>query len=142
MVEGSLLLAEDRILSYMALLMPKCDAAIRYVPSATFYFEAETDPGQLLSQRRRWINGTVAGYLWLLQNWKLIKQSHLGLVKKMMLVFLVSCQLMLYAMVAVGPAIFGLGIYFVLNGTFGENPRNDVYVYCYITLYLLFVCVH
>lgn len=30
-------------------------------PDAEFYFEAETDLELFLKQRRRWINGTVAG---------------------------------------------------------------------------------
>lgn len=31
-----------------------------------FYFEAETTLKELVLQRRRWLNGTTAGYLWLL----------------------------------------------------------------------------
>jgi hypothetical protein len=35
------------------------------VPQAVFYFEAETNIKSLVLQRRRWINGTWAGYWYL-----------------------------------------------------------------------------
>lgn len=59
MVMGSLLLAEDRILSLAAVLLSEKGAYTAYEPAATFYFEAETNPKQLCQQRRRWTNGTV-----------------------------------------------------------------------------------
>lgn len=76
-VEGNLKIAEDRILSYGAVLWASrpgsgkdgtiriFDCVTHYVPDATFYFEAETDLGELVRQRRRWLNGTTAGYIWL-----------------------------------------------------------------------------
>ena len=42
------------------------------MPSTTFYFEAETTVKELVLQRRRWLNGTTAGYIWLLQQPELV----------------------------------------------------------------------
>ena len=38
------------------------------VHDAVFYFEAETDLRSLVLQRRRWLNGTNAGYLHIMLN--------------------------------------------------------------------------
>lgn len=99
-IQGNLKIAEDRILSYLLLLMPGACAPARvrgragragchrrvtapragpngeqfethWVPSTVFFFESEDALKELVPQRRRWLNGTVAGYLWLLTNSKL-----------------------------------------------------------------------
>ncbi|CAM5999648.1 unnamed protein product [Sphagnum balticum] len=76
LLEGSLLLAEDRILSYaMPMKSKRPDAYTTFVPNAIFYFEAETDSEPLIAQRRRWTNGTVAGYMWLLKHRKLFAST-------------------------------------------------------------------
>ena len=41
-----------------------------WVRDAVFYFEAETDLRSLVLQRRRWLNGTNAGYIYILLNLK------------------------------------------------------------------------
>eukprot|EP00122_Pirum_gemmata_P012866 Pgem_evm1s11978 len=61
LLAGNLLLAEDRILSYAAAL--KTGKFTQWVPSAVFYSEAETKTKSFIAQRRRWTNGTFAGYL-------------------------------------------------------------------------------
>jgi hypothetical protein len=73
-IQGNLKIAEDRILSYLLLLVPGPNGEqfeTHWVPSTTFFFESEDDLNELVPQRRRWLNGTVAGYLWLLTNTKL-----------------------------------------------------------------------
>ncbi|KNC76541.1 chitin synthase, partial [Sphaeroforma arctica JP610] len=64
LIKGNLLLAEDRILSYTVCLMT--GKYTRWVPMAVFYTEAETDIKSFITQRRWWINGTIACYLFLL----------------------------------------------------------------------------
>jgi cellulose synthase/poly-beta-1,6-N-acetylglucosamine synthase-like glycosyltransferase len=88
---GSLLLAEDRVLSYAAVLKSNNPggAITAFIPEATFYFEAETDTEKLWTQRRRWINGTVAGYIWLMLNAGMIFHSQVSLLQKTLTTILV-----------------------------------------------------
>lgn len=89
---ANLRLAEDRVISYLIILrspsvgrsecwpmrrgaillascvgkrLPSllCAAAVTsWVPNAQFYFESEETFRELVLQRRRWLNGTLAGY--------------------------------------------------------------------------------
>jgi hypothetical protein len=53
-------LAEDRVLSFVLVF---CTGfGTKWVPGATFYYSPEVNFQTLLTQRRRWINGTAAGY--------------------------------------------------------------------------------
>jgi cellulose synthase/poly-beta-1,6-N-acetylglucosamine synthase-like glycosyltransferase len=65
MLLGSLLLAEDRVYSYAAIIRASntTNPSTAYIPDAVFKFEAETDPEHLLTQRRRWINGKMSIYI-------------------------------------------------------------------------------
>src|SRR5204862_6936710 len=65
LVEGNLSIAEDRVLSNYSVIKIK-EKYMAFNPLAVFYFEAETDIEKFILQRRRWINGSVAGYLYLL----------------------------------------------------------------------------
>eukprot|EP00122_Pirum_gemmata_P014140 Pgem_evm1s13178 len=106
LLSGNLMLAEDRILSYAAAL--KTGKYTRWVPSAVFYFEAETESVQFTAQRRRWTNGTFSCYLYLLF-------LHPGLIfsaPKHSVFFKVSIfiqlllQTVMYCITAVSPAVF------------------------------------
>lgn len=69
-IVANLKIAEDRVLSNEAVLSAvvsyKRECTTMYVPDAEFFFEAETDLDEFVKQRRRWLNGTFAGYLWLI----------------------------------------------------------------------------
>ena len=66
LVLGNLRIAEDRVLSYASIFKAKpYNLRLGYCPKA-FKFEAEVSLKSFISQRRRWINGTFAGYLYLL----------------------------------------------------------------------------
>ena len=55
-------LAEDRILSFATVF---CSGyGTKWIPGATFYYEPEVTFDMLLKQRRRWINGTAASFLY------------------------------------------------------------------------------
>ncbi len=55
-------LAEDRVLSFVLVF---CTGfGTKWVPGATFYYSPEVTFQTLLTQRRRWINGTVASYFY------------------------------------------------------------------------------
>lgn len=143
MLLGSLLLAEDRILSYAAVLKTDKHYHTKYEPNACFYFEAETDPTKLLQQRRRWINGTIAGYLWLLSNISLLMKSKLYIYEKMFLSFLVFAQIMMFLVMSVGVSILTIGIRYPLSSFF---KLPTIYVEScvggYIVLYVVFVYLH
>jgi cellulose synthase/poly-beta-1,6-N-acetylglucosamine synthase-like glycosyltransferase len=42
-----------------------------FVHEAIFYIEAEKPLSQLVKQRRRWLNGTFASYIWMLSKYHL-----------------------------------------------------------------------
>jgi cellulose synthase/poly-beta-1,6-N-acetylglucosamine synthase-like glycosyltransferase len=143
MLVGSLLLAEDRILSYAAVLKTTKHYQTKYEPNACFYFEAETNPTTLLQQRRRWINGTIAGYLWLLGNIGLLLKSKLYFYEKIFLTFLVFSQIMMFIVMSCGVSILTIGIRYPLMSFF---KLQTLYVECivagYLLVYVIFVYLH
>ena len=64
-VKSNTLLAEDRILSF-AMVLRSMNLQTEWVAGATFSYEPMTTWVQLLGQRRRWLNGTVATYMFYL----------------------------------------------------------------------------
>lgn len=143
MLLGSLLLAEDRILSYAAVLKTEKRFHTMYEPTACFYFEAETNPTTLLQQRRRWINGTLAGYLWLLQRISLLYNSKVNIYNKIILTILIVSQLMMFCVMSIGTAILTVAIRYPLMVSFGV-PRLyvELIIAAYCMLYILFVFLH
>jgi len=116
-IEANLKIAEDRVLSMVASLLPKVKAKMMVNPNAVFFFEAETSLRPFVFQRRRWINGTVAGYAFLLltkrgRSW--LRNSSFDLKIKIILVLLLIGQLSIYAIVAISPAIFLFCLRFLL----------------------------
>ncbi len=143
MLLGSLLLAEDRILSYAAVLQTKKQYHTKYEPSSTFYFEAEVNPTQLLQQRRRWINGTMAGYLWLFQNIGLLFKSKMLFYQKIFLTMLLFSQLMMFCIMAIGVSILTIAIRYPLVSII-QLPRvyAEICVGTFMLLYIVFVWFH
>lgn len=140
---GSLLLAEDRILSYAAVLRTDEKYYTKYEPSACFYFEAETEPMHLLQQRRRWINGTFAGYLWLLQNIGMLLRSKINWVRKGFLTALVASQLMMFVVLSLGTAIITIAIRYPLMTALGLSRMYvEIIIGAYVLMYILFVYSH
>jgi cellulose synthase/poly-beta-1,6-N-acetylglucosamine synthase-like glycosyltransferase len=145
LVDATLALAEDRILSYAAVTRGKAPAMkTAFVPEAIFYFEAETEPSKLLTQRRRWINGTIAGYIWLLQNVHLLVDCGLNVVQKGGLILLIACQLVMYVMMALAPALFTITLRLALREQIwhlSEMTQQAVWG-SYGLLYVIFVLLH
>eukprot|EP00124_Ichthyophonus_hoferi_P000711 Ihof_evm10s28 gene=Ihof_evmTU10s28 len=146
MITGNLLLAEDRILSYAAAL--KTGKFTMWVPHAVFYFEAETDSSAFIAQRRRWTNGSFAGYIFLvLTHPGLLLHSNHTWYFKIGSTFLLFLQLLMFFLVSISPAIFmSMGFYSVRSiGVFPENiipfvQFGELVFYC--LLYLGFIFVH
>lgn len=143
MLLGSLLLAEDRILSYAAVLQTDKQYHTKYESSATFYFEAEVNPTQLLQQRRRWINGTMAGYLWLFQNIGLLFKSKMLSYQKLFLTMLLFAQLMMFCIMGIGVSILTIAIRYPLVSII-QLPRvyAEICVGSFMLLYIAFVWYH
>lgn len=162
-IKGNLLLAEDRVLSLAAVLKTPEPKETTWVPHATFYFEAETETEKFISQRRRWTNGSFAGYIYLtIQKPSLIWSSPHSLWFRMMAMFLMYLQLMIYCLVIISPGIFGSIFYFALNqiyervwpenwnitiGSYVIGLNGDqyttIFVYAiYALVYLLYVLIH
>lgn len=79
---------------------------MHFVENAYFYFEAETDLDSFLYQRRRWINGTMAGFLFLLFEvrddfWKWKKNI---VMKIFTYIILWICQIQMFGVI-ISPAI-------------------------------------
>ena len=116
LVQANLKIAEDRIMSYLLVLATTTDAATgedrtwetHWVPSTVFYFEAETTLKEFVMQRRRWLNGTTAGYAWLLQQpllWDAMARGR----RLAWSVFLLSClQLLVFAVVFLLPGVLAV----------------------------------
>ena len=104
-IVGNLKIAEDRVLSYDSVVYG--DHSYQgFNPLARFGFEAETNLEKFMLQRRRWINGSIAGYIYLLlinfrefYNWKT------SICRKIYVWILLVCQLITYLMVGISPGI-------------------------------------
>ncbi|AYV81628.1 MAG: hypothetical protein Harvfovirus46_11 [Harvfovirus sp.] len=149
-IMGNLFLAEDRVLSYGAVVKTGPNAYTCFVPEAIFYFAAETLPLMLFQQRRRWINGTIAGYVWLLSKPSIIWDSGLRPWNKPLLTMLLICQLFMYIGVALSPGIFVTSFYWSLlwiDSNFASGQLENYYfceiVYSlYLLMYLSFAIRH
>lgn len=149
MVLGNLRIAEDRILTYASVVKSSIPGAyMEFNQLAVFYFEAETNLDTLVFQRRRWINGSVAGYLYLLfYNFQHYQQWKTNTAKKIYIWILLMIQFLTYVMVGLSPSvtlrIFYHGINYFLN-YYGVTLSFDLVIIGIIVwaIYLLHVCIH
>lgn len=143
MLLGSLLLAEDRILSYGVVMKTKERYHTKYEQNACFYFEAETEAQPFLQQRRRWINGTFAGYLWILQRIQLLFDSKMLWLNKIFMSILIFSQLMMFIVTAFGISIMMVGIRYPLIVSMKlPSLYVEIAIGCYLLLYVVFVYLH
>lgn len=115
-IQGNCKNAEDRILSYAAVIKsdnPK--AFVQFNTSAVFYFEAETHLDSFIFQRRRWINGSVAGYLHLFSHYKHFKEWKANPFWKVYTAILLICQLTTYGMMGIAPSVVLRILYHGIN---------------------------
>ena len=110
MVLGNLRIAEDRVLSYAAVLKTPEPRHMGLVPDSVFYFESELRLQSLVLQRRRWLNGSVAGYLWMIvKEPKILFHMTADNFRKIYVWFLMLLQLLLFALEWISPLMFGYG---------------------------------
>jgi cellulose synthase/poly-beta-1,6-N-acetylglucosamine synthase-like glycosyltransferase len=121
LIQGNLKIAEDRILSYLLVLVEPKEASLsgqsgykigtshwetHWVPTTIFFFESEDNLKELVLQRRRWLNGTTAGYVWLITQpalWNGICGFKYMAWKVFVLALL---QLIVFSVVFIMPGIF------------------------------------
>ena len=150
LILGNLRIAEDRILSYSVVLKTEAERRMSFVPMSVFYFEAELDLERLVLQRRRWINGSVAGYFYLLMtNPEHLLQWKTNIFRKAYTSFLLMCQFLTYCIVSVSPAlslnIFLFSITYVLSFTTMNYITNETISYlstgffCFIYIMNMFI---
>merc|ERR1712127_231630 len=79
----------------------------RWVRDAVFYFESEKTLEKLVLQRRRWLNGTMAGYVFIALRLPTIvlASSHTWLMK-LFTSIMIYMQLLQVFVLALGPGIF------------------------------------
>eukprot|EP00049_Salpingoeca_infusionum_P010449 m.179654 g.179654 ORF g.179654 m.179654 type:complete len:1110 (+) comp14644_c0_seq1:809-4138(+) len=144
---GNGLLAEDRFLSYAAVVSTHKPTITEFVPESVFYFEAETELKTFVAQRRRWNNGTFACFVWLMLNLNIIRDTPHGFLFKFMMQFLVIWQCVWLAFSLLAPAIFILLLRLALRHTFPTNEMHysfwaDMVSVGYIVLYVAFIVEH
>ena len=76
-----------------------------------FYFEAETTLKEFVLQRRRWLNGTTAGYLWLLRQGSLYEGMGIGRPLSWLVFVLCIVQLLVFTVVLCLPGLLGYSAY-------------------------------
>jgi len=150
MILGNLKIAEDRILSYAATLKTDVEKKMAFVPLSVFYFEAETNLKQFLLQRRRWINGSMAGYFYLLVNHpKILFSWNAGFLRKCYVIIMLICQFFTYILIAVSPAfvisMFKYALRYLLDIFLTEDYSYYIStgaVIIYMILYILHILYH
>ena len=126
-VLGNLRIAEDRILSYSVILKTEEERRMAFVPMAIFYFAAELKIENLILQRRRWINGSIAGYIYLLfSNPEHLLRWKTNIFRKSYILLLLICQFVTFCIVSFGPA-FSISMFsFSFNYVFFNIKNNYV----------------
>lgn len=147
-IKGNLKIAEDRILTFFGVIKTKDQKSMAFNPLALFYFEAELQLMKLILQRRRWINGSVAGYIYLLfTGSRHMRQWKIAFYRKLYIWFLLFCQFLIYGLVSISPSItirvcyYGI-LYFL--GVFNIAPTIELVITAVAlwAIYLIHVVVH
>ena len=147
LILGGLCIAEDRILTYYSVI--NTGKTMAFNPLAVFRFEAEEKLEMFLVQRRRWVVGSVDGYLYLLfkcskdfRNWDTnpVRKGYMG-----MLLFF---QTIIYGLVGISPGItirlLCFGVLYIIQDYYGveaEWPVTIAFI-AVILLYTVHIAYH
>jgi cellulose synthase/poly-beta-1,6-N-acetylglucosamine synthase-like glycosyltransferase len=135
LIGSNLCLAEDRILTLESVCSSgngsSCSFS-RWVPQAIFYFEAETELEMFVKQRRRWSNGTFAGWLWLVSNpSKLWNTQHSFLFKTLSTVLILT-ELLKSFMLLFAPCMWAISLNFSVQAFVQHPPAPYEYAWFYL----------
>ena len=140
MVLGNLKIAEDRIVSYGLVLQHDQPSKTHWVPGAVFYFQAETDMEVFIAQRRRWLNGTLSGYLYLAIHKMsiLCYANNVSPARRVLIWFLIMLQLLSFLITFMTPAITLIGLNFALPYCFHHDSVLNNFVFYFSVLWWIF----
>ena len=147
LVLGNLKIAEDRILTYSSVLKTKDVKYMAFVSLSVFYFEAELSLERLILQRRRWINGSIAGYIYLLfTDSKHLLEWKTNTFRKLYILFLLFCQFIIYCSVAIAPAYSLRMVYYstdyLLSKLGYQNIEAIILTTLAVVVYIAHIVIH
>eukprot|EP01083_Nonionella_stella_P268571 907984_1 len=113
LITGNMKLAEDRILTITSIL--NCKESVRHslIHDCIFYFDPQPNLTQLMKQRRRWINGSIATVLYVLQN-VAFGEWQVNWLRKVYVLCTFYIQLVMYVVLFLSPPII-----FVISFNYG-----------------------
>ncbi|SJX64496.1 Chitin Synthase 2 [Sporisorium reilianum f. sp. reilianum] len=123
--EGNMYLAEDRILCFELVTKEREAWLLRYVKSAKAYTDVPDRVPEFISQRRRWLNGSLFASYYATWHWYKIFTSGQPFLRKLWLLFQVIYNLVLLVFSWFAIANFFLAFYFLLNASVsatGSDP--------------------
>lgn len=147
LVLSNVKIAEDRIPSYSLITHGPKGAYTTWVEGASFKFQAETQFELWVKQRRRWINGAFASYVWnVFSHPEYIHRSKQPWYRRFLIFMLYFCQLINYSLACLAPAVFGAAFYLALEALDDESHSLDPYIITAASLYsaytLFFAWIH
>lgn len=142
-------IAEDRVLTNDVLTKNENERFLKISPHAIFYFEAETEIKPFVLQRRRWQNGSLAGYAYiLLKEPSMFWGWKTNIIRKLYVFFLLFMQLITYLAVAMAPSVTGRiffhGLTYMLREFGYELGIIDTFVLTILfwVIYLMHIYIH
>jgi cellulose synthase/poly-beta-1,6-N-acetylglucosamine synthase-like glycosyltransferase len=150
MLDGNTLLAEDRVLTYAAEFLTKDDCCkVKWEKRAIFYFQAELELRSLVAQRRRWLNGTIASYVYVVNqlgsHFSPNNQLTLGTKLKYRFLQFFNCLMLgIYAGIAIGPAMYIYIFTKSMRNLVQDDSQHESYIIGVVmfAIYLLFQWRH
>ncbi|KAI8620208.1 chitin synthase-domain-containing protein [Chytriomyces sp. MP71] len=153
--EANMYLAEDRILCFELVMKQDKSWLLKYVKSAKAETDVPTELDDLISQRRRWLNGSFFAAVYATTNWMRIFQSKHTTARKWILVveFVYNAISLLFSWFNIGN--FYLSFYFLFGTASGSSASsstvdpfypngqvvfgviNEIYICCLITIFVL-----
>ncbi|KAJ1920657.1 hypothetical protein H4219_001216 [Mycoemilia scoparia] len=123
--EANMYLAEDRILCFELVAKQKCKYLLRYVKASKAYTDVPDNLFELISQRRRWLNGSFFATFYALVHWyKMWGTSH-NIVRQFVLIleFIYQIINMIFSWFTLGN--FYLTYYFIQQNIKRTQERPE-----------------
>ncbi|KAI9009778.1 chitin synthase-domain-containing protein [Gaertneriomyces semiglobifer] len=121
--EANMYLAEDRILCFELVTKRNENWLLKYVKNAKAETDAPSTLPELVSQRRRWLNGSTFAAVHAVLNFSAFWQSSHSFPRKLVFLFqeMYNCYNLLFSWFAIGN--FYLTFHLLFQGT--QNPETD-----------------